>query len=58
MIIADVVLLVSFITLTVGICSAVARTKFTLYKVAIAGYLIDVILFVTVLIIYPTMALR
>jgi len=57
MIIADVILLVSFVGLTVGICSAVAGTKFTLYKVAIAGYLIDVVLFVIVLIVYPTMAL-
>lgn len=57
MIVADVILLVSFVGLTVGIYSVVAKNKFTLYKVAIAGYLIDVVLFVIVLIIYPTMAL-
>jgi len=57
MIIADIVLFVSFVSLTIGICSTVAGTKFTLYKVAIAGYLLVVLLFVTVLIVYPTMAL-
>jgi len=47
----------SFILLTVGICSVVANVKFALYKVAIVGYLVAVVLFVIVLIIYPTMAL-
>jgi len=57
MIIGDLLVAVSFIGLTVGICSTVAGTKFTLYKVAIVGYLSAVLLFVIVLIIYPTMAL-
>jgi len=57
MIIGDIVVFVSFVSLTVGICSAVAKVKFALYKVAIAGYLSAVVLFVIVLILYPTMAL-
>jgi len=57
MIIVDVVVFVSFISLSVGICSAVAGVKFTLYKVGIAGYLSAVVLLVIVLILYPTMAL-
>jgi len=56
-IIADIVVFASWIVLTVGICSAVEKTKFTLYKVAITGYLSFVVLFVIVLIVYPTMAL-
>ena len=58
MIVADVAVAASFILLTVGICSVVANVKFALYKVAIVGYLTAVVLFVVVLIIYPTMALR
>merc|ERR1711872_410605 len=50
-IIANLVMFVSFILLSVGICSA-SLTKFVLYKVAIVGYLL-----VIVLIIFPTMAL-
>jgi len=57
MIVADVAVAASFILLTVGICSVVANVKFALYKVAIVGYLTAVVLFVVVLIIYPTMAL-
>merc|ERR1712228_1167778 len=57
MIIGDIVVFVSFVSLTVGICSAVAKVKFALYKVAIAGYLSAVVLLVIVLILYPTMAL-
>jgi len=57
MIIADLVVLATFILLTVGICSACANLKFTLYKVAIAGFLLAVLILVIVLIIYPTMAL-
>jgi len=57
MIVADVAVAASFILLTVGICSVVANVKFALYKVAIVGYLVAVVLFVIVLIIYPTMAL-
>ena len=56
-IIADLVMFVSFILLSVGICSA-SLTKFVLYKVAIVGYLLVVVLLVIVLIIFPTMALR
>lgn len=56
-IVGDLAVLVAFVLLTVGICSVVARVKFALYKVAITGYLIAVVLFVTVLIVYPTMAL-
>jgi len=55
-IIADLVMLVSFILLSVGICSA-SLTKFVLYKVAIVGYLLVVLLLVIILIIFPTMAL-
>jgi len=55
-IIADLVMFVSFILLSVGICSA-SLTKFVLYKVAIVGYLLVVVLLVIVLIIFPTMAL-
>jgi len=58
MIIVDLVAFATFILLTVGICSAVANLKFTLYKVAILGFLLAVILLVVVLIIYPTMALK
>merc|ERR1712042_425418 len=49
-IIADLVMFVSFILLSVGICSA-SLTKFVLYKVAIVGYLL-----VVILIIFPIMA--
>jgi len=55
-IIADLVMFVSFILLSVGICSA-SLTKFVLYKVAIVGYLLVVLLLVIILIIFPTMAL-
>jgi len=57
MIVADVTVFASFVLLTIGICSVVAKTKFTLYKVAIVGYLLAVVLIVVVLILYPTMAL-
>jgi len=57
MILADLVIFASFVLLTVGICSAVAKLKFALYKVAIVGYLLVVVLYVIILIIYPTMAL-
>jgi len=55
-IIADLLMFISFIVLSVGICSA-SLTKFTLYKVAIVGYLLVVLLLVVILIIFPTMAL-
>jgi len=57
MIVADIAVFLSFVLLTIGICSVVAKTKFTLYKVAIVGYLLAVVLIVVVLILYPTMAL-
>jgi len=57
MVIGDLCVLLSFVLLSVGICSTVAGTKFGLYKVAIAGFLSAVVLFVVVLILYPTMAL-
>lgn len=57
MIIGDLCVLLSFVLLSVGICSTVAGTKFGLYKVAIAGFLSAVVLFVIVLILYPTSAL-
>lgn len=57
MALAVVFMFVSFVLLTVGICSAVENTKFTLYKVAIVGLLIVVVLSLIALIVYPTMAI-
>lgn len=57
MAIAVIVMLASWILLTVGICSAVEKVKFTLYRVAIGGYLSVIVLFLIVLIIYPINAM-
>jgi len=54
--IADLLMFISFVLLSIGICSA-SLVKFTLYKVAIVGYLLVVLLLVIILIIFPTMAL-
>jgi len=53
MFISAVIIFISFIVLSVGICSAVEAKKFLLYKVAVAGYLLFVVLHLLVLIILP-----
>lgn len=53
MFISAVIIFISFIVLSVGICSTVEAKKFLLYKVAVAGYLFFVVLHLLVLIILP-----
>lgn len=57
MAVSVVVQFVSFILLTVGICSVVEAKKFLLYKVAVVGHLLVVVLSLVALIVYPTLAI-